>query len=210
VRVLLIAAVVAAAAGCGRTALEPPYDPSTADAGRDRPTDLPAEKTDAPPDLPPDLPKDHPPDLRPETISCVPTDEECNGLDDDCDGIADNHIAPIPCANAGDVRLCVGGHFSECPKRCGICVPGSERTCITSFCTFWGSQTCDADGMSFGDCRESTPPAACKDVANKMMRSPELEMCCIKNNFCCVDEFDLNGNGDRTEMLGRCESVICE
>src|SRR6185436_16525875 len=78
VRVLLIAAVVAAAAGCGRTALEPPYDPSTADAGRDRPTDLPAEKMDAPPDLPPDLPKDHPPDLRPETISCVPTDEECN------------------------------------------------------------------------------------------------------------------------------------
>ena len=54
------------------------------------------------------------------------------------------------------------------------------------------------------------PPAACKDVANKMMRSPELEQCCIDNGFCCVDEFDLNGNGDRTEMLGRCEAVTCD
>ena len=209
-RVLLIAAVVAAAAGCGRTALEPPYDPSTADAGRDRPTDLPAEKMDAPPDLPPDLPKDHPPDLRPETISCVPTDEECNGLDDDCDGIADNHIAPIPCANAGDVRLCVGGHFSECPKRCGICVPGSERTCITSFCTFWGSQVCNADGMGFSKCMESQPPPQCKKVADKMMRSRELEQCCVDNGFCCVDEFDLDGDNDTKEMVGRCEAVVCE
>jgi hypothetical protein len=64
--------------------------------------------------------------------------------------------------------------------------------------------------MSFSRCVESEPPSACQDVAKKMMHSPELEMCCIKNNFCCVDEFDLNGNGDRTEMLGRCEAVVCE
>jgi len=208
VRIVLIACV--AAVGCGRTALEPPDDKSKADAAADHPRDLPAEKFDAPPDMPPDLPMEHPQDLAVERINCVPTgDETCNGLDDNCDGRVDEDLPAIPCPNGGN-RLCVGGRYSDCPRRCQVCVPNSKRTCITSFCTFWGSQTCDADGMSFGDCRESTPPAACKDVANKMMRSPELEMCCIKNNFCCVDEFDLNGNGDRTEMLGRCESVICE
>jgi hypothetical protein len=208
VRIVLIACVVAL--GCGRTALEPPDDKSKADAAADHPRDLPAEKFDAPPDMPPDVPMEHPPDLAVERINCVPTgDETCNGVDDNCDGRVDEDQPAIPCPNGGN-RLCVGGRYSECPRRCEVCVPNSKRTCITSFCTFWGSQTCTEDGMGFGDCRESTPPAACKEVANKMMRSPELEMCCIKNNFCCVDEFDLNGNGDRTEMLGRCESVICE
>ena len=42
-----------------------------------------------------------------------------------------------------------------------------------------------------------------------MMRSPELEECCIDNGYCCVDEFDLDNDGDRTEMLGRCEAVMC-
>jgi hypothetical protein len=89
-------------------------------------------------------------------------------------------------------------------------VPGSKRTCITTFCTFWGSQTCHADGRSFTACKETLAPEVCRDVANRMMKSPELEECCIKNGFCCVDEFDLDNDGDRTEMLGRCEAVICE
>jgi DNA replicative helicase MCM subunit Mcm2 (Cdc46/Mcm family) len=42
-----------------------------------------------------------------------------------------------------------------------------------------------------------------------MMRSQELEDCCIKNGYCCVDEFDVDGDNDRTEMLGRCEAVTC-
>ena len=147
---------------------------------------------------------------RADRVTCVPTgDETCNGLDDNCDGQVDEDQPPIPCPNGGN-RICVGGHYSDCPKRCQVCVPNSKRTCITSFCTFWGSQTCAEDGMSFSACHESTPPAECKDVANKMMRSAELEMCCISNGFCCVDEFDLNGNGNRMEMLGRCEAVTCE
>jgi hypothetical protein len=206
VRILLIACVAAAAA-CGRTALEPPYDHP--DAAVDHPRDLPADQKDAPPDMKPDLPLEHPPDLPPDGPVCVPSDEICNGADDDCDGNVDEDQPPIPCPNGGN-RLCVGGHYSDCPKRCQACVPNSKRTCITSFCTFWGSQTCSEDGMSFGACKESQPPPECRDVANKMMRSAELEMCCIMNNFCCVDEFDLNNNGDTTEMLGRCESVSCE
>jgi len=209
VRVLLIACV-AAALGCGRTALEPADDPSRADAAADHPRDLPAERMDAPPDMTPDLPVEHPPDVPLDRVACVPTgDEICNGLDDNCDGQVDEDQPPIPCPNGGN-RLCVGGRYSDCPKRCQVCVPNSRRTCITSFCTFWGSQTCAADGMSFSACHESTPPPECKDVANKMMRSAELEMCCIKNGFCCVDEFDLNDNRNRTEMLGRCEAVTCE
>jgi hypothetical protein len=208
VRILLIACV-AVAAGCGRTALEPPDDRSKADAAADRPIDhpadapldLPAERMDAPPDLPIERPPDGP--------VCVPKDEECNGVDDNCDGRVDEDLPLIPCPNGGN-RVCVGGSYSECPKRCQVCVPNSKRTCITSFCTFWGSQTCMDDGMGFSGCKESQPPPECRSVANKMMRSRELEMCCIENGFCCVDEFDLDGDGDNTEMLGRCESVTCE
>jgi hypothetical protein len=208
VRVLLIACV-AVATGCGRTALEPPDDRSRADAATDRPIDrpadapldLPAERMDAPPDLP----IEHPPD----SAVCVPKDEVCNGVDDNCDGRVDEDQPPIPCPNGGN-RVCVGGNYSECPKRCQVCVPNSKRTCITSFCTFWGSQTCMEDGMGFSGCKESAAPPECRAVANKMMRSRELEMCCIENGFCCVDEFDLDGDHDTTEMLGRCESVTCE
>jgi hypothetical protein len=206
VRILSIAWLAVAASGvsgCGRTALDPPYD--KLDAAVDHPRDIAAEHRDAPPDMTPDLPIEHPPDAP----LCVPKDETCNGLDDDCNGKVDDNLPAIPCPNGG-YRVCVGGNYSECPKRCQVCVPNSQRTCITSFCTFWGSQTCAEDGMSFSSCKESTPPPECKNVAAKMMRSPELEQCCIDNGYCCVDEFDLNKNGNTTEMLGRCEAVVCE
>ena len=130
-------------------------------------------------------------------------------MDDNCNGDVDENQPAIPCPDGG-FRYCVGGHYSECPKRCEVCVPGSKRTCITSFCTFWGSQQCLSDGLSWSRCMESPPPAVCKQIAEKMMRSRELEDCCIRNGYCCVDEFDFDGDGDTTEMLGRCESVTCD
>jgi hypothetical protein len=218
VRSLLIALVAAmplAAGSCGRTALEPIH-PSVHDAGTDAPVDLPSDRMDAPRDLVPEMPMEHQPDLPPEHPPpppdgpvCVPMPETCNGVDDDCNGATDEAQPPIPCPNGG-FRYCAGGHYSECPRRCDVCVPGSKRTCITSFCTFWGSQTCASDGRSFGDCKESQPPPECKAVADRMMRSRELEVCCRDNGYCCVDEFDLDGDGDRTEMIGRCESVTCD
>src|SRR3954470_20218617 len=72
VRILLIVCVGAALA-CGRTALEPPDDPSRADAAADHPRDLAAARIDAPPDITPDLPLERPPDLPPDRITCVPT-----------------------------------------------------------------------------------------------------------------------------------------
>ena len=165
---------------------------------------------DAPRDLAPDLPADHPLDLSPpDGPVCVPTAETCNGVDDNCNGAIDEDQPAIPCPNGGS-RLCIGGHYSDCPRRCQVCVPGSKRTCITSFCTFWGSQECAMDGMSFGRCVESQPPPECAEIASRMQRSKELELCCIAHDFCCVDEFDINGNKDTTEMLGRCESITCE
>jgi hypothetical protein len=153
------------------------------------------------PDVPPP-PMDRPP-------TCLPQPEICNGADDDCDGIVDEDLVPIPCPQGGS-RYCVGGRFSDCPRRCEVCIPGSRRVCMISFCLYWGSQTCSADGRGFGPCLESPPPKECKAIADRQMKSRELEQCCLDNGYCCLDEFDLDGDGDRSDMLGRCEAVRCE
>lgn len=140
--------------------------------------------------------------------NCVPTEEVCNGDDDDCDGLVDE-VPSIPCENGGQ-QYCIAGHMSECPQSCEVCMPGSERICFNSYCKFWAVQTCAADGKAFGKCREDDPPPECASIAKQHKYSPQLEQCCIDNGYCCRDEFDLDDDGNESEMLGECEAVACE
>jgi hypothetical protein len=186
------------------TSGDPP--PATPDSGVDAPADLGIDlAAEAGEDLAPDL---APPLQAPPPPGCKPQPEICNGADDDCDGKVDEDQAAIPCPNGGE-RYCVAGRLSECPRVCDVCRPGSRRVCFISYCTYWGAQTCAADGRSFGLCRESPVPPECEGVAKSKKKSPELERCCLDNGYCCRDEYDLDGDGDRGEMLGRCGAVTC-
>lgn len=220
----LCAALVAV--GCGRTSLDQAFGtPATDAAGAaehppdlatDRPTDRPVDRAvdrspdrsidraiDRGADRAVDRPADHAPP------ACVPEPEICNGVDDDCNGSIDENLPAIPCPNGG-FQYCVAGRYSDCPQRCEACVPGSARTCFTSFCTYWGTQPCAPDGRSFGPCQEAkSVPPECLTIAQNMQRSPALEQCCLDHGYCCVDTFDLDNDGDRNEMLGNCEAVSC-
>jgi hypothetical protein len=145
----------------------------------------------------------------PPPPGCTPHDETCNGVDDDCNGEVDDGIAAVPCPGGGE-RFCVAGRFSACPTRCETCIPGSERICFLSYCTYWAAQTCAADGRSFGVCRERHVPPECDGVATKQHDSAPLEQCCIDKGYCCRDEFDLDHDGNRSEMLGKCDEVSCQ
>jgi hypothetical protein len=140
---------------------------------------------------------------------CTPSSEICNGKDDDCNGKVDDGIASVPCSGGGQ-QYCVAGRLSACPTRCDACIPGSERVCFHSYCTFWAVQACTADGKSFGICREKRVPSECADVSDRYHESAQLEQCCIDNGYCCHDEFDLDHDGDRGEMLGTCDEVSCD
>jgi hypothetical protein len=139
---------------------------------------------------------------------CLPEEEICNGVDDDCDGDVDE-VPPIPCPGGGS-RYCIAGRMSECPRRCDTCVPGSVRVCFVSYCTYWGEQTCAADGRGFGPCMEVHVPGACEDVASEHRKSAELQQCCMDEGYCCNDTYDLDGDGNRREVLGRCDEVTCQ
>jgi hypothetical protein len=134
--------------------------------------------------------------------------ELCNCRDDDCNGTVDD--LPAQACPGGGFRFCVAGRLSECPRRCDVCVPGSVRVCQNSFCSFWGEQECAADGQGFGNCREAQPPAECATIAKKFEESKQLEQCCLDNGYCCLDEHDLDGDGNRGEMLGACGDVVCQ
>jgi hypothetical protein len=140
--------------------------------------------------------------------NCTPTTETCNGKDDDCNGQVDDGVPPIPCAGGGS-QYCVAGGFSACPQRCETCIPGSERVCFLSYCTYWATQKCAADGRSFGTCRERHVPAACASASDRYKESPELEQCCIDHGYCCHDDYDLDRDGNTDEMLGSCDEVSC-
>jgi hypothetical protein len=148
-------------------------------------------------------------DGAPVPIGCAPAgDEGCNGTDDDCDGEIDEDLVPMVCEGGG-TRLCIAGRWSACPRRCEHCIPGSERICFLSYCTYWGVQTCAADGRAFGPCAERRAPDECLSIALNRRDSPELEQCCVDNAYCCSDKHDLDGDGDRAESLGSCEGVLC-
>jgi len=139
---------------------------------------------------------------------CVPSPEVCNGVDDDCNGLVDDGLTPVPCPGGG-ARYCVAGRMSACPARCEVCIPGSQVVCFNSYCLYWGVKTCAADGKGFGPCHEQHPPSECAGIARDQMDSPELERCCIDNGYCCMDRHDLDGDGDRNELLGACGGVTC-
>ncbi len=118
------------------------------------------------------------------------------------------NMPPIPCPGGGS-QYCVAGHYSECPKRCAVCVPGSTRICFIAYCKSWGVQTCTTDGLSFGYCQEGSPPSQCESVADESRQSPALEQCCIDSGNCCQDLFDLNGNGSTSDQVGNCSGTTC-
>jgi hypothetical protein len=117
-------------------------------------------------------------------------------------------MPPIPCPGGG-FEYCIAGQYSACPKRCGMCVPGSQQVCFISYCHSWGVQTCAADGLSFGYCQEQSPPLPCQSIADTNHASAALEQCCIDNGYCCQDQFDLNKNGTTGEPIGQCSGVTC-
>jgi hypothetical protein len=117
-------------------------------------------------------------------------------------------MPPIPCPGGG-FEYCVAGHYSACPTRCGACIPGSSRVCFITYCNAWGVQTCSSDGLSFGYCQENSPPSQCQSIADDDKSSPALEQCCIDSGNCCQDLYDLNGNGDTTDLIGSCSGTSC-
>jgi hypothetical protein len=204
-----IAAITLATGACSRTGLPillTDFDGGIDLVGDERSSETrPPASADASADGSKDAPSE---DARAPMGSCDPAPEVCNGKDDDCNGQVDDGLAAVPCPGGGN-RYCVAGRLSECPTRCEVCLPGSQRTCFLSYCRYWGLQTCTADGRSFSVCRESDPPAECAAIAKSRKDSPELEQCCIDSGYCCLDEFDLNHNGNTSELLGRCDEVLC-
>jgi hypothetical protein len=208
---LLVATSIGGVASCGRTGMLGDGQDLESDESSNGGTPGSADHSTTDPDLHP-TPIPPPDDPGPGGATggpeCIPTGEICNGEDDDCDGETDE-VPAVPCPDGG-FRYCVSGSMSECPRRCEVCMPGSERVCFISYCTYWGVQTCASDGRSFSHCSERSAPWVCEDVVDTHQLSPELEQCCLDNGYCCLDRFDLDKDGITEEMLGNCEDIQCE
>lgn len=84
------------------------------------------------------------------------------------------------------------------------CVPGAMRYCDGALACGWGTQICD-ENMRWGECVEnsSNPPSGC--VAGGFDQS-----CCMRENHCCQDYWDIDEDGDLDESFGNCEGIVCE
>jgi hypothetical protein len=203
---VVLGAILLIACACGRTGLgldeRDPFEPVEGEGGT---PSVDARTYPDAPEIPDATSPDPPPDS--PVPGCEPSEELCNGRDDDCDGKVDE-VPSIPCPGGG-ARYCVAGRMSQCPRRCDVCIPGSSRVCFLSYCKFWATQECSADGRSFGTCHEADPPPECRKIAKDQQYSRELEQCCIDNGYCCLDEFDLDRDNDRRELLGNCGETLC-
>jgi hypothetical protein len=143
---------------------------------------------------------------------CEPEQERCDGADNDCNGQIDDALAPEACETGG-FRFCVGGALSACPRPCAVCRPGATRVCFPSFCSRWGHQTCEVDGLGWGPCVERPAPVECQgedDTWDAADDSPEAQECCMARGECCQDHWDLDGDGNAGESLGACDDVTCD
>ena len=143
---------------------------------------------------------------------CEPEQERCDGRDNDCNGQIDEGLAPEPCESGG-FQYCVGGSLSACPRVCAVCRPAAERVCFPAYCSRWGRQVCDADGLAWGPCRERPAPIECQgaeDTWDAADDNPETETCCVDRGDCCQDHWDIDGDGDTSESVGACDAVTCD
>ena len=101
--------------------------------------------------------------------ACQPQPETCNGVDDDCDGTVDEDLPAIPCPNGGG-RYCVAGRYSDCPRRCDVCVPGSKRACLTSYLHVLGHPDLRVRRALVRPLQGVAAAARVRGVANKMKR----------------------------------------
>ena len=88
-----------------------------------------------------------------------------------------------------------------------LCIVGAWRYCDTPAYGYWGTQYCLENGLEWGRCTETAIPEPCAEV--EVWYSPRAVECCIENDFCCQDMWDIDHDGDTWDSLGNCVDVLC-